>query len=336
MRFDYLGNLSIQSSWANDPFGYSPTMTYLLQASGIQHLAIQRWVLRNRNHSSRSICVCRVHYHLKKALAKDKQLELFWQQTWGGLRTLLDNSRNNAAFLDRTASTRLFTHILPFFSYDIPHSCGPNPEICCQFDFKRGTDPSSTCSWGTDPVSITDSNVQERYLSRLNRVLWHTAGFLRRARLLLDQYRQKAQLYRSNVVLIPLGDDFRYRSMREAKLQFNNYDQLFAYMNQRTDWHVEVEPCCRSSPIRKTYSRLNTARWMIISKKWSCSDLLIDFPVTWVISSPMLIGRIITGVVIILHERFSNEWIVLFNRISGENTDRLVFFRGWSIVFDCT
>jgi hypothetical protein len=25
----------------------------------------------------------RVHYHIKKALAKEKQLEFFWQQTWG-------------------------------------------------------------------------------------------------------------------------------------------------------------------------------------------------------------------------------------------------------------
>jgi hypothetical protein len=25
----------------------------------------------------------RVHYHIKKALAKEKQLEFLWQQTWG-------------------------------------------------------------------------------------------------------------------------------------------------------------------------------------------------------------------------------------------------------------
>ncbi len=37
-----LGNITVQSSWANDPFGYSPTMAYLLQGSDISHIAIQR------------------------------------------------------------------------------------------------------------------------------------------------------------------------------------------------------------------------------------------------------------------------------------------------------
>jgi len=36
------GNITVQSGWANDPFGYSPTMAYLLRGTGMQYMSIQR------------------------------------------------------------------------------------------------------------------------------------------------------------------------------------------------------------------------------------------------------------------------------------------------------
>jgi alpha-mannosidase II len=63
---------------------------------------------------------------------------------------------------------------------------------------------------------------------------------LSRSELLLDQYRKKSQLYRTNVVFIQLGDDFRYSSMDEARKQFESYDKLFTYMNKQADWNVDV------------------------------------------------------------------------------------------------
>ncbi|XP_072138239.1 alpha-mannosidase 2x isoform X1 [Mobula birostris] len=178
-----------KSGWAIDPFGHSSTMPYLLKRSNLTSMLIQR-----------------VHYSIKKHLAATKNLEFMWRQTW-----------------DTDSSTDIFCHLMPFYSYDVPHTCGPDPKICCQFDFRRLPGGRISCPWKVPPKVINDANVAER------------------ANLLLDQYRKKSMLYKSKVVLIPLGDDFRYDKAMEWDQQFHNYEKLFNYMNSHPELHVQVQ-----------------------------------------------------------------------------------------------
>ncbi|KAK0590368.1 hypothetical protein LWI29_026028 [Acer saccharum] len=179
-----------KNSWAIDPFGYSATMAYLLRRMGFENMLIQR-----------------THYELKKELALHKNLEYVWRQSW-----------------DAEETTDIFVHMMPFYSYDIPHTCGPEPAVCCQFDFARMSGFSyELCPWGQHPVETNLENVQERALK------------------LLDQYKKKSTLYRTSTLLIPLGDDFRYISIDEAEAQFRNYQLIFDYINSNPSLNAEAK-----------------------------------------------------------------------------------------------
>ena len=63
----------------------------------------------------------RTHYEVKKHLARAQNLEFMWRPLTHPTSSAHD----------------MFTHMMPFYSYDQPHTCGPDPAVCCEFDFDR-------------------------------------------------------------------------------------------------------------------------------------------------------------------------------------------------------
>ncbi|XP_070706732.1 alpha-mannosidase 2 [Pempheris klunzingeri] len=195
------------SGWAVDPFGHSPSMTYLLRGAGLHNMVIQR-----------------VHYAVKKHFARQQTLEFLWRQSW-----------------DSSPRSDITCHMMPFYSYDVPHTCGPNPAVCCQFDFHRLPGGRVFCPWRKPPQPITEQNVQERAL------------------LLLDQYRQKSRLFRSPVLLVPLGDDFRFVESSEWDAQFSNYQKLFDYFKHHPELHIQARFGTLSDYFSALHRRLGAA-----------------------------------------------------------------------------
>nr|CAD7194156.1 unnamed protein product [Timema douglasi] len=177
-----------KSGWSIDPFGHGSTVPYLLKASGFTGGTV----------------IQRVHYAWKQWLAEQQMGDFLWRQNW-----------------DSDGHTEILTHNQPFDIYSIKHSCGPHPQVCLNFDFRKI--PGEYTEYSLRAVPIDEYNVRQK------------------AELLLEQYGRTGSLFPHNVVMMPLGDDFRYDHDIEWDQQYKNYKLLFDYINlNKEKYHAEA------------------------------------------------------------------------------------------------
>lgn len=183
-------NLGIRpkTGWSIDPFGHGATVPYLLKESGVDSGTV----------------IQRIHYAWKQWLAQQRLSDFLWRQNW-----------------DTDGASDLLVHNQPFDIYSIKHSCGPHPQVCLNFDFRKIS--GEYTEYSLRAVAIDKENVKQK------------------AELLLEQYGRTGSLFPHNVVLMPVGDDFRYDHDIEWDQQYRNYKRLFDYINANSNlYNAEI------------------------------------------------------------------------------------------------
>ncbi|XP_035708194.1 alpha-mannosidase 2x [Folsomia candida] len=136
----------------------------------------------------------RLHYSWKKYLAQNKFSDFTWVQRWDSGKQFAINVHNN-----------------PFDMYDSRTSCGPDTEICVKYYFRTIRGEYTDYCLNSKP--ITDENIASS------------------ATELVGQFQRSASISGSNVVLVPLGDDFVFDREEEWDQQYGNYTLLMNYIN---------------------------------------------------------------------------------------------------------
>lgn len=140
----------------------------------------------------------RIHYAWKQWLAKNRYGDFYWVPQWKSHPTSPGHGE-------------ILTHNQPFDIYSIKHSCGPHPYICLHFDFRKIVGEYTEHS--AKAVEIDSANID------------------RKCKTLVGEYSRTGSLFPHNVVLMPLGDDFRYNVEVEWDQQYVNYKKIMDYVN---------------------------------------------------------------------------------------------------------
>jgi alpha-mannosidase len=175
--------------WLNHEFSIRPESAWSVDPFG--HGATLPYVLKNAGLEQ--MVIQRIHFAWKEWLAAQQAGDFKWRQPW-------DPSG---------AKGDILCHNMPYDIYSIKHTCGPHHEICLAFDFRKIH--GELTEFTVRSQDIDDANIHDK------------------AATLIEEYRRTASLYPHNVVLVPVGDDFRL-----------GYISYLSY-SKRPD-HMETEP----------------------------------------------------------------------------------------------
>lgn len=109
---------------------------------------------------------------------------------------------------------------MPFDTYSIMNSCGPQRNICMKFDFRKISHKNKDTK---QTERITEENVKAK-----SDLLWL-------------QYAKAASLFPHNIAIIPLGGDFHYSRAVEIDQQYSNYERLIDYINDHPERYDNTE-----------------------------------------------------------------------------------------------
>lgn len=187
--------------WLKTNLGISPKSGWSIDPFG--HGSTQPYLLTTSGITG--TVIQRIHYAWKQWLAQKQFGDFMWVPNW--------QSRHNPNHISQ--KTSLLTHNQPFDIYSIKHSCGPHPYICLNFDFRKI--PGEYTDYSIKAQNINDKNIKQK------------------SELLLAQYARTGSLFPHNVVLMPIGDDFRFNHEVEWDQQYQNYQMLCDYINANKD-----------------------------------------------------------------------------------------------------
>lgn len=189
--------------WIRDILGVTPNISWSIDPFGYSTSLPYLWYKSGMT----DMTILRVHGALKQYMGHRHMMTFNWRQPW-----------------DLMGKSDILCHVEPYTLYNIEYSCGPDQDVCAVMDFgRRAPLPSEKDA----PIAIGNGEKQAKNLHEY-------------ATMVANQYRQKADHYKHDVLLMPHGDDFRYIMDHEFQSNYDNMKKLMDHINSRPELNIRM------------------------------------------------------------------------------------------------